>query len=115
MENVVYIVTSLFSEYPKADGEKQCVEKVFSNKDNALAYAEAFRKEYETMYTIVPEDILDRWPMDNICNSPIPEFEGYSYDDFMAQLERCHTFRDGFIECTVEEFPVYQTTTTLSK
>lgn len=115
MENVVYIVTSSFDSYPCSGGEEQRIEKVFSDEKNALAYAEKLRNEYETMYTIVPEDIFNRWPMDNICNSPIPQFEGYSYDDFVAQLDRCHNFRDGFIECTVEEFPVYHTTTTLSK
>lgn len=114
MENKVYIVTSSFSGFPRFP-EEYNIEKVFSNKKDALAYAEAFRKEYETAYTIVPEDVFNRWPMDDICNSPIPQYEGYSYDDYTAQLDRCHTFRDDFIECTVEEYPVYTTAIALSK
>ncbi len=115
MEEKVYIVTSLFSGFPRSSEEEHNIEKVFSNKEDAERFAASMEKEYETAYTIVPEEIFNRWPMDDICNSPVPEFKGYSYDDFQAQLEHLHEFRTDFISCTVEERPVYHTAITFSK
>ena len=115
MEDKVYIVTTVFSGFLHNGGEEYNIEKVFSDEKNAQLYAKSLQKEYETMYTIVPEEVFENWPMDDICHSPIPKFEGYSYDDYQAQLERCHDFRDDFISCSVEEFPVHRTTILFNK
>lgn len=103
IDKKVYVVTTSFSPLD-SDETDYSVEKVFDNRKAAEAYASKLKWEQRIgEYAIVPEDVFNSWPLDDICNSPIPEYEGYTYKSYVAQTRRSNDYRTGVLTCKVCE------------
>lgn len=89
-------------------------EEEFSIELDRYAYTDRERAERAAVelrrdrargkWGIVPEDVFNRWPMDDICNSPVPEFKGYTYEQYDAQYSRSEFWRDGVLTVDVLSF-----------
>lgn len=104
MEKVYIVIKTVHGE---AFSRVEFDNMVYADKAEAERLAAKIRADHAAgKYGIVPEDVFNRWPMDEICNSPIPHYKGYSYDQFKAQEERCEEWEDAVTEVEVVELKV---------
>lgn len=101
MEKVYIVVTRTSDD----ESDTTRIEGIaYTDRAEAEICAAKIRADYAAgEYGIVPEDIFNRWPKDDICNSPVPEFRGYTYDQYEAQELRCAGWEDAEVEADVEE------------
>lgn len=109
MEKVYIVVTGTSND---ESFTTRIGDTAYADRADAERCAAEIRADYAAgEYGIVPEDIFHSWPKDDICNSPIPEFRGYSYDQYKAQEERCDSWDgDGIVETRVLELQVKDAT-----
>lgn len=105
MEKVYIVVTGTSND----ESDTTRIESIaYRDRAEAERRAAAIRADYAAgEYGIVPEDIFNGWPKDNICNSPVAEFKGYGYEQYRAQEERCDSWdADEVVDCRVLELQV---------
>lgn len=101
MEKVYIVVVTREGE------EGASVEPVaYRDIADARRRAREIEETENTEYPYVPEDIFNSWPMDDICNSPIPSYEGYSYGQYKMQEARCDRWTGEPVHCEVAELSV---------
>lgn len=87
--------------------------RLFKNLEDAEKYKKAFDKKYlispDNVFSIVPEDIFMSWEYDEEKKSYVPNYKGYTLEQYNAQNERWSIAMIDYHPCEIKVMELEET------